>query len=284
LLKSGDRVLLPSDGYYTTRVLAERFLKPLGVRHDLRPTVSFSEGGFDGYRLVFVETPSNPGLDICDIAAVASAAHRAGAVVVADNTTMTPLGQRPLDLGADVVVAADTKAPNGHSDALFGHVASRDAPTMKAVAEWRKLSGAIPGPFEAWLVHRGLETLEVRFDRMCRTAEWLAPRLAAHPAVKALRYPGLDGDPSHDLARAQMERFGFMIGLTLKSEAAAERFIGGCELLQPATSFGGVHSSAERRSRWGDAVDPGFVRLSVGCEPAEELWKAFRAALENAGG
>jgi cystathionine gamma-lyase len=106
------------------------------------------------------------------------------------------------------------------------------------------------------------------------------PRLAAHPAVKALRYPGLDTDPSHNLARAQMERFGFMIGLTLESEEAAERFINGCELLQPATSFGGVHSSAERRARWGDAVDPGFVRLSVGCEPAEELWETLQAALE----
>jgi cystathionine gamma-lyase len=281
LLKTGDRILLPSDGYYTTRVLAERFLKKLGVGYDLRPTASFGEGGFDGYRLVFVETPSNPGLDICDITAVASAAHAAGAVVVADNTTMTPLGQRPLDLGADVVVAADTKAPNGHSDALFGHVASRDAEIMKAVAEWRKLSGAIPGPFEAWLVHRGLETLEVRFDRMCSTAEFLAPRLVAHPAMKALRYPGLDGDPSHNLARAQMERFGFMIGLTLASETAAERFINDCALLQPATSFGGVHSSAERRARWGDAVDPGFVRLSVGCEPAEELWTALEAALDG---
>ncbi len=279
LLKAGDRILLPSDGYYTTRVLAERFLKPMGIDYDLRATASFSDGGFDGYRLVFAETPSNPGLDICDIANIAKLAHAAGAVLVADNTTMTPLGQRPLDLGADIVVAADTKAPNGHSDALFGHVASRDPDIMKAVAEWRKLSGAIPGPFEAWLVHRGLETLEVRFDRMCSTAETIAPRLAAHPAVKAVRFPGIDGDPSHNLARAQMERFGFMIGLTLKSEAAAEKFIDGCALLQPATSFGGVHSSAERRARWGDAVAQGFVRLSVGCEPAEELWKAIDTAL-----
>jgi cystathionine gamma-lyase len=281
LLGSGDRILLPSDGYYTTRVLAERFLKPMGIAHDLRPTAAFDAGGFAGYRLVFVETPSNPGLDICDIARTAEAAHRAGALVVVDNTTMTPLGQRPLDLGADIVVAADTKAPNGHSDALFGHVASRDARIMKGIAEWRKLAGAIPGPFEAWLVHRGLETLEVRFDRMCSTAELLAPRLATHPAMKALRYPGLDGDPSHDLARAQMERFGFMIGLTLASEAAAEKFIEGCALLQPATSFGGVHSSAERRARWGDAVEPGFVRLSVGCEPAEQLWEALRTALDG---
>ena len=122
LLRAGDRILLPSDGYYTTRVLADRFLKPMGVAIDTRPTASFLDGGFEGYRLVLLETPSNPNLDICDIAAVAAAAHQAGAIVVADNTTMTPYGQRPLDLGADVVVAADTKAPNGHSDVLFGHV------------------------------------------------------------------------------------------------------------------------------------------------------------------
>lgn len=283
LLRSGDRVLLPSDGYYTTRVLADRFLKGLGIDFDTRPTAGFLDGGFAGYRLVFVETPANPGLDLCDIAAVAEAAHGAGALAVADNTTMTPYGQNPLELGADIVVAADTKAPNGHSDVLFGHVASRDAGVMAAVAEWRKLAGGIPGPFEAWLVHRGLETLHVRFERMCDTAEMLAPKLAAHGAVRSVRYPGLPGDPSHELARRQMHRFGFLIGVTLASAEAAERFIDGCALIQPATSFGGVHTSAERRARWGDAVDPGFVRLSVGCEPAEELWAAIEKALDAAG-
>ncbi len=279
LLKSGDKVLLPSDGYYTTRVLAERFLKPTGVSIDTRPTSTFLDGGFGGYRLVFVETPSNPGLDICDIAAVAKAAHAAGATVVADNTTMTPYGQRPLDLGADIVVAADTKAPNGHSDVLFGHVASRNPEIMAAVADWRKLSGSIPGPFEAWLVHRGLETLEVRFDRMCSSAETIARRLKEHRAVEAVRFPGLPDDPSHNLACAQMDRFGFLIGLTLPSAEAGEAFINGCGLIQPATSFGGVHTAAERRARWGDAVAPGYVRLSVGCEPVEELWNAIDAAL-----
>ena len=283
LLETGDRILLPSDGYYTTRVFTERFLTRLGIAYDTRPTASYLDGGLDGYRLVFVETPANPGLDLCDIAAVANAAHAAGALVVADNTTMTPYGQRPLDLGADVVVAADTKAPNGHSDTLFGHVASRNAEVMSAVSDWRKLAGGIPGPFEAWLVHRGLETLHVRFSRMCDTAETIAPRLAAHAAVKSVRFPGLEGDPSHNLARVQMERFGFLIGLTLASAEAAERFIDGCALIQPATSFGGVHTSAERRARWGDAVDPGFVRLSVGCEPTEELWSAIEEALDASG-
>ncbi|MGO4839979.1 PLP-dependent transferase, partial [Rhizobiaceae sp. 2RAB30] len=169
-----------------------------------------------------------------------------------------PYGQRPLDLGADIVVAADTKAPNGHSDTLFGHVASRDERIMAAVADWRKLAGGIPGPFEAWLVHRGLETLELRFDRMCSSAEILARRLAGHKAVCSVRFPGLETDPAHNLARAHMERFGFLIGLTLETEAKAEAFINDCPLIQPATSFGGVHTSAERRARWGDAMAPSF--------------------------
>jgi cystathionine gamma-lyase len=283
LLKTGDRILLPSDGYYTTRLLAERFLKPMGVSADTRPTSAFLDGAFEGYRVVFVESPSNPGLDICDVAAVAKAAHAAGATIVADNTTMTPYGQRPLELGADVVVAADTKAPNGHSDVLFGHVASRDPEIMTAVGEWRKLSGAIPGPFEAWLVHRGLETLELRFDRMCSSAETIARRLKEHSAVGAVRFPGLPDDPSHNLARMQMDRFGFLIGLTLANEKAAEAFINGCDLIQPATSFGGVHTAAERRARWGDAVASGYVRLSIGCEPVEELWKAMEGALDRSG-
>lgn len=283
LIEAGDRILLPSDAYYTPRVLADRFLKRFGVHADLRPTAAFLDGGFDGYRLVYVETPSNPGLDLCDLAAVSAAAHAAGALVVADNTTMTAFGQQPFGFGVDVVVSADTKAPNGHSDVLFGHVSSREPAIVAAMREWRKLSGAIPGPFEAWLVHRGLETLELRFDRMCRSAETLAPRLAAHRAVRAIRFPGLPGDPAHNLARAQMSRFGFLIGLTLASPEAAERFIATCPLIQPATSFGGVHSSAERRARWGDAVAPGFVRLSVGCEPTEELWQAIDAALDAAG-
>lgn len=280
VLGSGDRLLIPSDGYYTTRLLADRFLKRLGVAVDTRPTAGMEEGGFDGYRLVFLETPSNPGLDLCDLAAITAAVRAAGGLTVVDNTTMTPFGQRPLDLGADIVVAADTKAPNGHSDVLMGHVASRDGEIIAAVREWRKLSGSIPGPFECWLAHRGLETLELRFDRMCSSAATLAPRLAEHPAIRTIRFPGLDSDPSYALAKRQMTRPGFLIGLTLPSAEAAEAFINACPLLQPATSFGGVHSSAERRIRWGDAVDPGFVRLSVGCEPVDELWTALKASLD----
>ncbi|MCG7520590.1 cystathionine gamma-lyase [Ruegeria sp. Ofav3-42] len=278
-VKSGSRILIPSDGYYVTRLLADRFLSNLGVHVTERPTTAFGDGGFDGFDVVFVESPSNPGLDMIDLSAVAACVRAAGGITIADNTTLTPMGQRPLDLGIDVVVASDTKAMGGHSDLLMGHVASRNAQIMERVKEWRRVSGAIPGPHEAWLLHRGLETLDVRFDRMCSSAQVLAQRLAGHEAVKQIRYPGLPNDPSHALAKAQTQRFGFLLSITLESEAKAEEFINACPMLRPATSFGGVHSSAERRARWGDDVDPAFIRLSVGCEPVEELWQAIEASL-----
>jgi len=278
-LKAGDKILLPADGYYTTRLLCEKFLAPFGVGVSLRPTADLARGGFAGFRLVLIETPSNPSLNVCDIAAIAQEAKRAGALVVADNTTMTPLGQRPLDLGADVTVTADTKAINGHSDALFGHIATRDTKLAAELREWRKFSGAIPGPFEAWLVYRGLETLEVRFERMCATAAIIAARLAEHPKILSVRYPGLTGDPSHKIAARQMTSFGFLIAATLKDAASADRFIAECAYLQASTSFGGVRTSAERRARWGDAVPEGFIRISIGLEPVEALWRAFADAL-----
>ncbi len=279
-LRPGDRLLLPLDGYYTTRVLAENYLVPMGVAVDLCPTVDYDARDLSGYRMVLVETPSNPGLDICDIRQVVGHAQAAGALVIADNTTMTPIGQRPLDLGADVIVASDTKALNGHSDVLFGHVATRDPALGGVVRDWRKLVGAIPGQFEAWLVNRGLETLEVRFDRMCRSAEIIAERLVGHRAVRAVRYPGLPGHPAHAVARAQMARFGSLIGPTFADAASADRFIDGARFVLPATSFGGLRTSAERRARWGDQVAEGYVRLSIGCEPTEALWNDMARALE----
>lgn len=281
-LKAGDRLVIPTDGYYTTRLLADRFLAKLGVRVETRPTTEMAKGGFEGVAVVFLESPSNPGLDLCDIAALTQEVRAAGGVTLVDNTTMTPFGQRPLDLGADMVVASDTKAPSGASDVLMGHVASRDAALMDEVAAWRKLSGAIPGPVEVWLLHRSLETLPLRFDRMCDSAEVIAARLAEHSKVSALRYPGLKDDPAYPLAQTQMTRFGFLIGLTLADKDTAERFIQGSDMLASATSFGGVHSSAERRARWGDDVAPGFVRLSVGTEPVEVLWSALKEALDAA--
>jgi len=281
-LKAGDRLVIPSDGYYVTRVLSEGFLKPLGIEVTSILTRDYATADFTGAAVVYLETPSNPGLDVVDIAAVSRRAKAAGAKVIADNTTMTPLLQRPLDLGCDLVVAADTKAPAGHSDVLFGHVAGRDAGLMARVRDWRRMSGAIPGPFEAFLVHRGLETLEVRLDRMCASAAIIADRLAAHPAVRGLRYPGLKGDPSHAALGDQMANGGFLIGFELRDASVAEGFLASCKLIEQSTSFGGTHSAGERRARWGDAVPEGFIRLSVGVEPVEVLWQAIDAALPAA--
>ncbi len=278
-VKAGDRVLVPSDGYFAVRALAEQFLAPLGAVVEMRPTARMLDGGLEGFRLVHVETPSNPGLDVCDLREAAVLAKAAGAMLCVDNTTMTALGQRPLELGADIVVCSDTKAVNGHSDALLGHVATRRGDLMTRLRDWRKFSGTIPGPFDAWLVFRGLETLEVRYARMCATAAVIAARLAEHKSVRAVRFPGLVSDPAHAIAKRQMTGFGHMISLTLADGPTAERFMTQCSFIQPSTSFGGVRTCAERRARWGDQVPEGFVRLSVGLEPAETLWESMAAAL-----
>lgn len=275
----GGKVILPSDGYYVTRAFSEAYLVPFGVEVVYLPTCDFEGADFTGAAVVYLETPANPTLDLCDIRAVAARAHLVGAKVIVDNTTMTPYLQRPLDLGADLVVAADTKAPAGHSDVLFGHVAGRDTELMRKVRDWRRMSGAVPGPFEAWLVHRGIETLELRLSRMCASAAVIAERLRGSKALNVVRYLGFADDPAHDLARRQMAGFGFLIGMTFSSAEKAEGFLARCPLIAQSTSFGGVHTSGERRARWGDAVAPGFVRLSVGIEPTEVLWAAMAAAL-----
>ncbi|MEO0982977.1 MAG: cystathionine gamma-lyase [Pseudomonadota bacterium] len=280
LLKPGDRVLVPSDGYYTVRMLIDRYLTPLGVEAVQRPTRALGEAPMEGVRLVWIETPSNPGLDVCDIAAVAVRAKAAGAITVADNTTATAFLQRPLDLGVDLAVYSDTKAAAGHSDVLFGHVAGRDAGVIEAVRDWRRINGVIPGAFEAWLVSRGLETLDVRLERMCANAAALAEAVRDHPALESVRYPGLPDDPSHALAAHQMDAFGFLIGMTFRSQRAAEDFVAASEAVSPTTSFGGVQTTADRRARWGDAAPEGYLRLSAGCEPTGPLVADILAALD----
>jgi cystathionine gamma-lyase len=281
-LRPGDRLLLQSDGYGGTRAAAEKYYAPIGVQVDSCATTALAEQPLEQYRLVLVETPANPCLDLVDIRATAQRVHAGGGRLVIDNTLMTPLGQRPLDLGADAVVYSDTKVLNGHSDVVFGHVTTRDADLLGQIEEWRRIGGAIPGPFEAWMVQRGLETLELRVARLQANALALAQALAAHAAPRAVVYPGLPGHPAHALACAQMRGFGGLIGLTLADKAQAEAFIDECRYLRAQTSFGGVHSSAERRARWGDPVDAGSIRLAVGCEPTEALVAELIRALEVA--
>jgi cystathionine gamma-lyase len=278
----GAAVVLPADGYYSARTLVAERLAPLGVTarlvHTARPV---SDSDVAGAALLLLETPSNPGLDVCDIAAAAEVAHRHGVPVAVDNTTATPLGQRPLELGADYALASDTKAVTGHSDLLLGHVTARDPDRVAALRRWRTLAGAIPGPFEVWLAHRSLGTLDLRLARQADNAAALATVLAGRADVTAVRYPGLPTDPAHPVAVRQMRRFGGVLSCTLPSEAAVARFLHESRLVTDATSFGGLHTTADRRARWGgDAVPPGFIRLSAGCEDTADLVADITAALD----
>jgi cystathionine gamma-lyase len=279
--RPGQPIVLPADGYYATRVFARTHLTGLGVPVRELPTARpLSDRDAAGAALVLLETPSNPGLDVCDVAGAAEVAHRHGAALAVDNTTATPLGQRPLDLGADYSLASDAKAVTGHSDLVLGHVAVRDPDREAALREWRTNAGAVPGPFEAWLAHRSLGTLDLRLARQAANALALAELLRDHPAVTGLRYPGLPGDPGHRLAARQMRRFGGVLSFTLPSEAAVAAFFGGSRLVTAATSFGGLHTTADRRAQWGgDAVAAGFVRLSAGCEDTADLVADVAAAL-----
>lgn len=279
-LQSGDRVLLPKDGYHAVRHYAESFLARFGVVVEKRATRGLEDSDLRGYRIVWVETPSNPGLELCDVAAVADRVHKAGNLLVCDNTSMTPLGQRCLALGADLVVASDTKAVNGHSDLLMGHVAARDPELLAALRKWRKLSGSIAGPMEAWLCHRGLQTLELRFERMCRSAQAVAERFRGHPKLVELRYPGLPDDPGHALAKQQMRRFGSLVSFTFAEQDTALAFEARLGLIFKATSFGGTHTSIDWRYRWDDTVHPGLLRLSLGCEPTDALLDDLAQAFE----
>ncbi len=279
-LRPGDTVLLPSDGYYLTRVLADEELARLGVRVRAVPTGAAAD--LAGVTLVLLETPANPGMTVCDIADLATRAHAAGALVAVDNTTATPLGQRPLDLGADLVVASGTKALTGHSDLLLGYVAGRDDSLVERVRTWRTRTGAVPGPFEAWLAHRSLGTLDLRLARQTANAAVVADLLAGRPEVTNLRWPGRPGDPAHDLAVRQMRRIPGVLAFELPDAAHVARFLGAARLVHAATSFGGLHTTADRRAQWGDPVPDGLVRLSVGCEDAADLVGDITAALDSA--
>ncbi len=279
--RGAGAVVLPSDGYYIARPLAREELggAPGAVREV--PTAGpWPDGVLDGAGLVLLESPSNPGLDVCDIAVRAAAAHAAGALVAVDNTTATPLGQRPLELGADLTLASDTKALAGHGDVVLGHVTARDPALAARLRELRTRGGAVPGPMEAWLAHRGLGTLDLRLARQAANAAALVEVLAAHPAVEAVRWPGRPADPAHAVARRQMRRWNGVLTFTLASEAAVGRFLLASRLVASATSFGGLTTTADRRQRWGDDVKPGLLRLSAGCEDPADLVADVRAALD----
>jgi cystathionine gamma-lyase len=265
-LGPGDVLVAPSDGYPGIRELGTHHLAARGVDVRLVPTDEQAiRGALDGATLVCVETPSNPALDVVDIAALARDVHAAGAQLAVDNTVATALGQRPLDLGADLVITSASKSLTGHSDLNLGVVTSREGERVAALRAWREHAGAIPGPFEAWLAHRSLATLDVRLERSCANARGLAELLGARDDVEGARYPGL----------------GPVVCFTLRGARTAQAFLAASTLVLEATSFGGVHTTAERRARWGtDAVAEGFIRLSAGIEDTEDLLADVEAALD----
>jgi cystathionine gamma-lyase len=202
-------------------------------------------------------------------------------VLAVDNTTATPLGQRPLELGADLTIGSDTKALSGHSDLLLGHVSTADDELHARLKAWRDSTGATPGPFEAWLGHRSMSTLDLRLARQAQNAAAVAEVLAGHPAVTGVRWPWLPGDPSAELAGRQMLRPNGVVSAELADEDAVSRLLAASRLWLAATSFGGVHSTVDRRAQWGgDAVPGGFVRFSCGIEDTADLVADLTAALD----
>ena len=282
VLRPGDIVVLPSNAYYTARVLMQEYFVKMGVVLRMAPTAGGAQADLlEGARLLWLESPSNPTMEICDIASLSEAAHRAGALVAVDNTTPTPLGQSPLALGADLSVASDAKSVTGHSDLLIGHVAVRDAELLANIDQWRTLTGGILGPMEAWLALRSIATLPLRLERSCENAQRIAEFLSTRKEVVSVLYPGLPTHPGHEIAARQMRYFGPVLSFILLGQASAETFLAKAKLVTEATSFGGVSTTAERRARWGgDAVADGFIRMSAGCEAIEDLIEDIAHALD----
>ncbi len=292
-LKPGDEVAAAADLYGGTYRLLERVFRPWGLQ--ARYTDDPSPAGFariisKGTRLVWIETPTNPLLQILDIAAIAELAHGAGALLAVDNTFAAPYLQQPIRLGADLVVHSTTKYLGGHSDVVGGAVVG-PRELLQPIAFYQNAAGGVPGPFDAWLTLRGLKTLAVRMERHCANARRLASWLVEHTAVERVYYPGLPRHPGHDIARRQMRDFGGMMSLRLKGgKEAALRLVQRTHLFSLAESLGGVeslighpatmtHASIPAELRIARGVDDGLVRLSVGIEDADDLQEDLRQAL-----
>ena len=284
LLPVGARVVAPGDSYTGLRGLLEDGAAA-GDRWQLR-TVDMTDAdelaaAVAEADLVWLETPSNPLLEVVDIAAVAAAS---GALVAVDNTFATPLLQNPLALGADFAVHSATKFIGGHSDLLLGAVVCRRPEDHERLRRRREVAGATPGALEAFLALRGARTLAVRLRQAQETAGELAGRLAAHPGVSRVRYPGLPGDPHHELAARQMRGFGAVLSFEVADAATADAICASVRVVTHATSLGGVESTIERRAKLPDQehVPAALLRLSVGVEHVEDLWADLTAALDTA--
>jgi cystathionine beta-lyase/cystathionine gamma-synthase len=291
LVSPGDRVVAVNDVYGGVYRMFSQVYEPKGYEFKWLPAGEIGAGLGDQLddrtRIVWLETPTNPLLNVIDIRAAAEAAHAAGAMVVVDNTFATPFLQQPLELGADIVVHSTTKYLGGHSDVLGGFAATNDPTIAERLRFLQKSLGAVPGPFDSWLVLRGVKTLAVRMQKHSENAHVIAARLTRHPRVEQVLYPGLPTHPGHAIAARQMRDFGGMISILLESEEEAVEFVARTKLFKLAESLGGVESLIEHPARMTHAstADAPFaaprnlVRLSVGIESVEDLLADLEAAL-----
>jgi cystathionine gamma-synthase len=293
LVSPGDRMVLIADVYGGVYRMTSQVYEPKGYVFDYVSAETFPNLGEhldERTRIVWIETPSNPMLNVVDIRAAAGAAHAAGAIVVVDNTFATPYLQRPLELGADVVVHSTTKYLGGHSDVIGGFAATNDPTIAERLYFLQKSLGAVPGPFDCWLVLRGIKTLAVRMRQHCVNAHAVAAWLSRHPRVETVLYPGLPTHPGHAIAARQMRDFGGMVSFLAESEEEAVALVARTRLFKLAESLGGVESLIEHPARMTHAstADAPFaaprnlVRLSVGIESPDDLIADLEAALVRA--
>lgn len=295
LLKKGDHVVAGDDLYGGTYRLFEKVFKPWGLEvsyADSKEPAAFKKAMRRNTRLVWAETPTNPLLNITDIAAVAEIAHKGKALLAVDNTFATPYFQRPAELGADIVVHSSTKYLGGHSDVIGGLLAIRDADVLERVKFYQNAAGAVPGPWDAWLTLRGIKTLSVRMKAHETNAFAIAGMLARHPRAAKVYYPGLESHPGFNLASEQMDGYGGMVSFELKGgRPAAEKFFRKLKIFTLAESLGGVeslacypetmtHAAIPAKDRLKRGITPGLVRLSVGIENSDDLLGDLDRALK----
>jgi cystathionine gamma-synthase len=295
LLSPGDRTVLIADVYGGVYRMTSQVYEPKGYLFDYLPAVEFDDLRShldERTRIVWIETPSNPMLNIVDIEKAAEAAHAAGAILVVDNTFATPYLQRPLELGADIVVHSTTKYLGGHSDVVGGFAATNDPTIAERLLFLQKSLGAVPGPLDCWLVLRGIKTLAVRMRQHCHNAHAISGFLERHPRVEQVLYPGLPRHPGHAIAAKQMNDFGGMISFLAESEEEASTLVASTKIFKLAESLGGVESLIELPARMTHAstADAPFaaprnlIRLSIGLESAEDLLEDLEAAFAKVAG
>lgn len=297
VLKSGDHMLMATDIYGGTFRLGEKYLPRYGItcsEFDAHRPETLSAAVQPNTKLVMFETPANPTLRVCDIAAVVAEAKKHDLLVAFDNTFASPYLQNPLTLGVDFVVHSATKYISGHSDVVMGAVITNDPQLNEWIFEWNKAYGCTPSPFDCWLSLRGLKTLAVRMDRHCHNALKLAHALRAHPAVKAVHYPGLPDHPDHATATRQMPKgFGGMLAFELHDEPTARRVAESTKLFLLAESLGGVeslvafpplmsHATMSEEQRLARGIPPSLLRLSVGIEDVDDLIADLTQAIDQA--